>query len=529
VPDYIPPPSSLSPGSTVWAYLRDSGGPSQGESIDRQRQEIQDYCTRYGLRLIRVYSDEARSGGSVTGRDAFDALISASSQPDHAAGLLLWDFARFSRSLDDAGYHKAVLRKNGVVIHSLTDQVPEGPYARVIEVVIDIANEEKRRQVSRDTRSGLRRIVEEYGCMPGIPPYGYKREPVPVGTRRDGTPHILHRWVVDPDQAPAVKLAFELRARGKTFSEIQKLAGISKPANFFTTFFPNSIYKGELWFSGKVHPCEAIVTPELWDAVQIMGELRGRDRYSVHSPRRIHSPYVLSGLAYCQHCGSLLVGYKLIDRPYYICRRAKAKHDCPARNIPGEQLEQGIIDKLLSDVLTLDNMLAMQTVIREAWEKRSETHELSRAARTRELRTVQAKIRNLTAAIAEAGPTRALIDALHHAEQTRDRLELEQAQDVGPGQKPVAPVRMAEIAETLRAKLTSDTADDRRIALRACLQRILVRRDDRELRAVIEYKNPEDDEAPPGSSLVLQDGGPERVRTITLTIRLRRKYRLGER
>ena len=161
MPSYIPPPASLPPGAMVWAYLRDSGGPSQGESIERQRSEIQSYCTRHGLRLVHVFQDESRSGGSTAGREEFDQLIDASGKPDHPAGLLIWDYARLSRSLDDSGYYKAVLRRNGLVVHSITDAVPDGPYSRLVELIIDVSNEEKRRQTKRDTASGLLRIVEQ--------------------------------------------------------------------------------------------------------------------------------------------------------------------------------------------------------------------------------------------------------------------------------------------------------------------------------------------------------------------------------
>ena len=83
----IPPPKSLPPNSKVWGYLRDSGGPSQGESIERQRDEIVQFCTQYGLMLQHLFVDEAHSGGSTSERDEFNQLIDASTKPDHADGL----------------------------------------------------------------------------------------------------------------------------------------------------------------------------------------------------------------------------------------------------------------------------------------------------------------------------------------------------------------------------------------------------------------------------------------------------------
>jgi hypothetical protein len=48
---YSPPPPGLPAGARVWAYLRDSGGPSQDQSVDQQEQEVIAYCKRHNLAL----------------------------------------------------------------------------------------------------------------------------------------------------------------------------------------------------------------------------------------------------------------------------------------------------------------------------------------------------------------------------------------------------------------------------------------------------------------------------------------------
>ncbi|MFT3892985.1 MAG: hypothetical protein QM730_15245 [Anaerolineales bacterium] len=48
---YAHPPRGLSASARVWAYLRDSGGPSQEQSVDQQEQEIIAYCKRHSLVL----------------------------------------------------------------------------------------------------------------------------------------------------------------------------------------------------------------------------------------------------------------------------------------------------------------------------------------------------------------------------------------------------------------------------------------------------------------------------------------------
>jgi DNA invertase Pin-like site-specific DNA recombinase len=489
--NYIPPPASLPPGATVWAYLRDSGGPTQGESIERQRTEVREYCTRHGLQLVHVYFDEAESGGSVSGRDDFGELVSASAKPDHPKGLLLWDFARFAR-FDDAGYYKAVLRKNGLIIHAITENIPEGPYGYLVETIIDIGNTEKRRQVSRDTASGLRRIVEQYGAMPGQVPIGYTKQPITVGTRRDGSPHILNRRIPDPEMAPLVLKAFEMRAAGATYGQIRKATGLFQGKNSYTTFFNNTIYKGEMWFSGKTYPVEPIVTPELWEAAQRLGQLRGRGRYGPQSVRNVGSSFLLSGFLICQTCGAPVYGYDLMTRRYYYCSRASRRHDCQARNVPAGPLEAGVLAKVQEDILPLENLLRVQAAMQVEWLTYRRELDQSVADEQRKLARANKQIHNFTNAIGEIGATRALKDALRQAEQERDRIEYNLAHaPKEPEALSLPRSSLEQLADQIRLQLVNDELPERKAALRMIIQRILLHRTDAEVHAVIEYHLPE--------------------------------------
>src|SRR5690554_3550898 len=111
---YSPPPSGLPAGAQVWAYLRDSGGPSQEQSVEQQEQEIRAYCKRHSLVLTKIFRDAARSGGSVIGRDEFMSMIELSqSDVDRPQAILIWNFARFTRDYNDSVYYKATLNKRG--------------------------------------------------------------------------------------------------------------------------------------------------------------------------------------------------------------------------------------------------------------------------------------------------------------------------------------------------------------------------------------------------------------------------------
>src|SRR5208283_5249120 len=238
---HISPPTTLPTGSKVWAYLRDSGGESQEQSTVQQRSEIEAYCKEYGLILVQVFEDIARSGGTSNGRIEFLDMIEKSNLPEHAEGLLVWNYARFARDMDDSAFYRALLRKNGMIVHSLTDPIPVGEFSRVIESLIDYANEEKRHQNSRDVKRALAERVRAGYSSGGKPPRGYIARQEIIGTKRNGEPRIGSRWIVDPDLGPLATLAFRLRAEGRSLKEITKPTHerLYRDKNSWTTFFRN--------------------------------------------------------------------------------------------------------------------------------------------------------------------------------------------------------------------------------------------------------------------------------------------------
>ena len=364
---YSPPPPGLPAGARVWAYLRDSGGPSQEQSVDQQEQEIIAYCKRHGLALVRVFRDVARSGGSVFGRDEFMSMIDLS---EDAAGrpraVLIWNFARFARDYNDSVFYKATLKKRGVIVHSLTDQIPADDFAgRIVETVIDLANEERRRQISKDVTRGLKTLVSK-GYAAGPPPRGYVAVKVDLGPHRDGMPHIVSKWEPDPVLSEYVKIAWQLRAQGKSYQEINRATNgkLYSSKNCWHGFFTNKSYLG-IGKSGDLEVPdhhEPLVTWSLWEAVQKLIDAsphRGKTGHLNH-PRRVGYPSLFSGIAYCLECGAMVIHSadrrKQPKQPWrhYICgtKDRKGVAVCTSRRVGAVKAEQQVLAYVLEQVLT---------------------------------------------------------------------------------------------------------------------------------------------------------------------------------
>jgi hypothetical protein len=58
--------------------------------------------------------------------------------------------------------------------------------------------------------------LARHGYSAGGAPVGYRREPIVVGTRYNGTSLTRVRWVPDPDVAPRIVQAFQMALTGRT-------------------------------------------------------------------------------------------------------------------------------------------------------------------------------------------------------------------------------------------------------------------------------------------------------------------------
>lgn len=513
---YLPPPSTLPLGSICWAYLRDSGGPSQDRSVDQQKTEIEQYCQRHNLTLALVFSDIARSGGSTTDRDQFNAMVDATTQKSaRPAGLLIWNYARFARDLDDSQYYKATLRKRGIIIHSITDPIPEGAYGQVVEIIIDIANQEKKRQTSRDAQRGLRQLVEQYRCVPGTPPRGFLRQPVELPSRRDGAPRTGHQWAPDPEYIPRIQKAFQMRTSGDSLAQINAETKLFGSLNSYRTFWNNKLYIGILEYGDLVieNYCAPIIDLATWTAVQKISE-RFTQHTHMHSdrdhPRRIASNHLLSGIIYCARCDAPLYSHispkKNGDLEAYRCTRRARRRDCDLPRLPASSLEHGIINKLQEILLDPSYYIEIYRAIqRRQTSRQSELNQRQKELQ-KDLVSLRRQMENITDAIAERGHSRTLLNRLEAIEAQESDLKTAINQIKKTVEQPLPTFTNQQLtihAGKLAQLLTEGDQQTRRRVLQSLVKSIKMdRREDLLIGEIVIYidMSPDDGEStlPPG-------------------------------
>ena len=493
------------------AYLRDSGGDDQELSVEQQEAEIRAWCIERGCILTRVFKDQARPGSSTVGREAFQEMMSHFRSGDcPEQGVIIWKFSRFARDIDDAQFYKADLRRRGYRILSIQDQVPDGLDGRFFEAAIDWMNSRFLEDLSTDVKRGQRHLLEQYGAIGGTPPRGFKREPVHIADRRDGRPHIVHRWVPDPDLIDIVRLAWQMRAAGASYQKINLATRLYGSLNSYRTFFVNRLYIGELVVSGTVIEdyCRPIIDREIWDAVQKINTKRARYDHirtgAKNHPSRGVSTFLLSGLARCALCGSPLNGEVVAFKEntkhyeYYACSRAQRHAGCSARKVPKDTLEKAVIDTLRDYILQPDNLREIQDRIRQQSTGENERIETQKCAQERALAQIRKKIGNLAELIADQGSqaSRSLLKKLEELEQEETTVLTEIAR-LNSLSVEIAPDFSAEGLRTLARRanqlLAEINPENLREILSGLIEHVTAERDGNTVRGMVHYYYPPPD------------------------------------
>jgi DNA invertase Pin-like site-specific DNA recombinase len=528
----------------VAGYFRDSGGEDQELSVSRQLGEFLRWCTENALLPGRIFRDEARPGSSVVGRDGFQEMMAYFRSGEALeSGLVVWNYQRFSRQIDDSQFFRADLRRRGYVFHSLNDEIPEGPTGRLIEAVLDWKNEMFLQDLSADVSSGLRQLVERWGAVPGTPPRGFRRDPVQISSRRDGRPRLVHRWTPDPELTPMVQRAFRMLVEGASLNEIRQATHLYRSNNSYCTFFGNPLYKGMLQFGDLIieNYCDPVVDPSLWDRAQDVLARRSQKRHlsgdNPQHPRRTGEVFLLSGLVYCARCGSPLSGLVSTGagRTYerYICGRRKRNRDCDATPIPRLFLEDLVMRTVRDDLLQPESLAVQQAELLASQDRRKAEQAAALSTRRSRLQTVRRQIANVTDVLAET-PSRALVARLTALESEETALQAELSTLELESQAEIHPLSAAgltQLAENIRSSLEADTPALVRGMMRSLVKSIHVERENDKILAQIQYYFPPEEHPPPVSLGDGSLGAPvhRHILTYVFTAEWKRKRRIKPR
>ena len=154
----------------VALYARFSSDNQRSESIDAQLRAMKAYCEQHKFVVVNTYIDEAKSA-TTDRRPAFQQMINDSST--HSFNILLvHKLDRFARNRYDSAVYKRELKKNGVTVFSVLENLDDSPESIMMEAVLEGMAEYYSQNLARETMKGLRENALQCKHTGGIPPLG---------------------------------------------------------------------------------------------------------------------------------------------------------------------------------------------------------------------------------------------------------------------------------------------------------------------------------------------------------------------
>ncbi|OGO90303.1 MAG: hypothetical protein A2Y17_12080 [Clostridiales bacterium GWF2_38_85] len=152
-------------------YARFSSDNQREESIEAQVRAIKEYCERNHVVLIDEYLDRAKSA-TTDDRPQFLQMIMDAKQQKFGL-VIVHKLDRFSRNRYDSAYYKRELKKNGVTLISVLEQMDDSPESIILESVLEGMSEYYSKNLAREVMKGMRESAIKCQAVGGRPPYGY--------------------------------------------------------------------------------------------------------------------------------------------------------------------------------------------------------------------------------------------------------------------------------------------------------------------------------------------------------------------
>jgi DNA invertase Pin-like site-specific DNA recombinase len=152
----------------------------QQYSTHNQADKIREYAAKRGIRIIRTYADEGKSGLRIDGREALQALLRdvESGKADFNV-ILVYDVSRWGRfqDADESAYYEYICRRAGIQVCYCAEQFENdgSPVSTIVKGVKRAMAGEYSRELSAKVFAGQCRLIEKGFRQGGPAGFGLRR------------------------------------------------------------------------------------------------------------------------------------------------------------------------------------------------------------------------------------------------------------------------------------------------------------------------------------------------------------------
>ncbi len=314
----------------------------EGTSLDSQERLAKEYAEKQGIKVLKTYVELGESAKTANRTEFNKALTYCADKKNKVSYFIVYKIDRFARNQDDHAIVRAVLKKAGVKLLSVTEPInDDSSVSRAMEGMLSVFAEFDNNVRTERTKQGMLERVKQ-GVWVWPQPLGYYRPAKGAN--------------IEPDQniAPLILLGFEEYSKGTyTYESLAiflgerglKTKGGKNPySQLVEKMLKNPVYTAliNVWgeHEGSFKP---IVPRELFNKCQ--------EGYkdSVHvAPRSANNPLFPLRGTICTHCNKPITGSSSTGRmgkkyDYY----HHANHKCDKSvSIPKQSFEQSFVEYL---------------------------------------------------------------------------------------------------------------------------------------------------------------------------------------
>ena len=318
-------------------YARYSSVGQRDVSIDDQVREIKSFAERNGYTIIHTYADKAMTGRNDK-RPQFRKMI-ADAEKHKFQYVLVYKHDRFARNQYDAVIYKKKLKDQGIKVIAVTEPIPDGHGAMILEAIYQAMAEEYSENLSQNVKRGMNGNALK--CMANCrPPFGYR---INKETRK---------YEIEPKDAPVVQKIFQMAIVGTKQDDILeyvKSFGMKRSKLWLYNILKNERYTG-VYIYGDTRidgGMPQIISKEDFEKVRSVMKLRQK------KPQLKPYRYLFSGIIYCGYCNALMCGESASSHTgtvyrYYTCPTYKKEKKCSKKRISADLLEKSAVSALKS-------------------------------------------------------------------------------------------------------------------------------------------------------------------------------------
>ena len=406
-------------------------------SVAAQLRALREHASKNGYVVVREYVDEAESG-RIADRPQFRRMIDEAAKINAPfREILVWKFSRFTRKREHAVAFKSMLRRKGIRVVSITEQAEDTATGRLLEAIIEGVDEFYSENLAQEVTRGMREAALRGFWMSSGAPFGYSRVMVQDGPKK------RPKLEPDPDSCHVVRRMFDMSEAGKSTLDIARILndeGITSPRGkpwgktTLHAILINETYTGTLvWGVNAKDGADPVRVDDAFPAIvpkaqfnRVAKLMRSRAPKIVN-PRRVASPFLLSGLVKCKTCRRALTGQyaKSGQFPYYVCQTLmkQGSGSCDTPRLNARRFEKLVVEKIRSNILTEGNIRDLvQTVDEKMDGVAAEQHRRLEAIDV-ELEDVKRHLSRIWHFIGETDNID-MADAGNHIRELRDRQEV---------------------------------------------------------------------------------------------------------